>query len=65
MGRGFYTNDNDEEQLAFKGRDMNKNRKFVVLRIYSTNSKKLSCIAVLVCLLEGTFNKNDNEFKSI
>ncbi|MGE5862605.1 MAG: hypothetical protein ACM31H_02430 [Nitrososphaerales archaeon] len=56
----------DEEQLAFKGRDMNKNGKFVGLRTYSTtNSKKLSWINGLVCLLEGTFNKNDNEFKSI
>jgi hypothetical protein len=44
---------------------MNKNGKFVVLRTYSTTSKKLSWINGLVCLLEGTFNKNDNEFKSI
>lgn len=61
----FTTNDDDGEQLAFKGRDMNKNGKFVVLRTYSTNSKKLSWINGLVCLLEGIFNKNDNEFKSI
>ena len=60
------TDDDDGEQLAFKGRDINKNGKFVVLRTYSTiNSKKLSWINGLVCLLEGTFNKNDNEFKSI
>ena len=57
--------DNDGEQIAFKGRDMNKNGKFVVIRTYSTNSKKLGWINGLVCLLEGTFNKNDNEFKSI
>jgi hypothetical protein len=44
---------------------MNKNGKFVVLRTYSTTSKKLSWINGLVCLLEGIFNKNDNEFKSI
>ena len=61
----FTTNDNDGEQLTFKGRDMNKNGKFVGLRTYSTNSKKLSWINGLVCLLEGTFNKNENEFKSI
>ena len=64
----FTTNDDedeDEEQIAFKGRDMNKNGKFVVIRTYSTNSKKFGWINGLVCLLEGTFNKNDNEFKSI
>ena len=61
----FTTNDDDGEQIAFKGRDMNKNGKFVGLRTYSTNSKKLSWINGLVCLLEGIFNKNDNEFKSI
>jgi hypothetical protein len=45
---------------------MNKNGKFVGLRTYSTtSSKKLSWINGLVCHLEGTFNKNDNEFKSI
>ena len=64
----FTTNndeDEDEEQIAFKGRDMNKNGKFVVIRTYSTNSKKFRWVNGLVCLLEGTFNKNDNEFKSI
>jgi hypothetical protein len=44
---------------------MNKNGKFLVLRTYSTTSKKLSWINGLVCLLERAFNKNDNEFKSI
>jgi hypothetical protein len=61
---GVFTTNDDEEQLAFKGRDINKNGKFVVLRTYSTNSKKLSWINGLVCLLEGIFNKKDNEFKS-
>ena len=55
---------NEEEQLTFKGLDMNKMGKFVVLRTYSTNSKKLSWINGLVCLLEGTFNKNEKEFRS-
>jgi len=44
---------------------MNKNGKFVAIRTYSTDSKKLSWINGLICLLEGTFQKNDNEFKSI
>jgi hypothetical protein len=67
IGEGVFTtnNDDDGEQIAFKGRDMNKNGKFVVIRTYSTDSKKLGWINGLVCLLEGTFNKNDNEFKSI
>ena len=55
---------NEEEQLTFKGLDMNKMGKFVVLRTYSTNSKKLSWINGLVCLLEGIFNKNEKEFRS-
>src|SRR5687767_13895519 len=55
---------NEEEQLTFKGLDMNKMGKFVVLRTYSTNSKKLYWINGLVCLLEGIFNKNEKEFKS-
>ena len=44
---------------------MNKMGKIVVLRTYSTDSKKLSWINGLVCLLEGTFNKNEKEFRSI
>ncbi|MGH9980181.1 MAG: hypothetical protein ACRD6U_01360 [Nitrososphaeraceae archaeon] len=55
---------NEEEQLTFKGLDMNKIGKFVVLRTYSTNSKRLSWINGLVCLLEGIFNKNEKEFRS-
>lgn len=58
----FTTNDGD--QLTFKGRDMNKNNKFVVLRTYFTTSTKFAWINGLVCLLEGTFNKKDNEFRS-
>ena len=61
---GVFTT-NEGEQVTFKGRDMNKMGKIVVLRTYSTDSKKLSWINGLVCLLEGTFNKNENEFRSI
>ena len=38
---GVFTT-NDGEQLTFKGRDINKMRNFVVIRTYSTDSKKLS-----------------------
>jgi len=61
---GVFTT-NEGEQVTFKGRDMNKMGKIVVLRTYSTDSKKLSWINRLVCLLEGTFNKNEKEFRSI
>ena len=40
-----------KEQLTFKGRDMNKNGKFVVLRTFFTNSKALGWINGLVCIL--------------
>lgn len=61
---GVFTT-NEGERVTFKGRDMNKIGKIVVLRTYSTDSKKLSWINGLVCLLEGTFNKNEKEFRSI
>ena len=61
---GVFTT-NEGEQVTFKGRDMNKMGKIVVLRTYSTDSNKLSWINGLVCLLEGTFNKNEKEFRSI
>src|SRR5687767_1515181 len=61
---GVFTT-NEGEQVTFKGRDMNKMGKIVVLRTYSTDSKKLSWINGLVCLLEGIFNKNEKEFRSI
>lgn len=61
---GVFTT-NEGEQVTFKGRDMNKMGKIVVLRTYSTDFKKLSWINGLVCLLEGTFNKNEKEFRSI
>jgi hypothetical protein len=60
---GVFTT-NEEDHLTFKGLDMNKMGKFVVLRTYSTNSKKLSWINGLVCLLEGIFNKNEKKFTS-
>ena len=62
---GVFTTNDDKEQLTFKGRDMNKSDKFVVLRTYFTNSQKLSWINGIVCLLKGSFNKNDKEFRSL
>jgi hypothetical protein len=46
-------NTEDEQQLTFKGRDMNKNGKFVVLRTYFTKSEALGWMNGLVCILSG------------
>src|SRR5215831_8472780 len=51
----------DGEPITFKGRDMNKNNKFVVLRTYFTNSLELPWMNGLICLLDGYF---DSEYKS-
>src|SRR5919197_5756257 len=54
----------DKEQLTFKGQDMNKNGKFVVLRTFFTNSKALGWINGLVCILNGEFDASIGIFKS-
>ena len=51
------------EQITFKGRDINKNGKFVVLRTYFTDSSKISWYNGLVCLLDGHFDPQDKSFK--
>ena len=56
-------NTNSGEQISFKGRDMNKNGKFVVLRTYFTDSPKLSWMDGLVCLVDGHFDSQDKSFK--
>jgi len=50
------------EVITFKGRDVNKNGKFVVLRTYFTDSLELSWINGLVCLVNGDF---DSKTKSL
>ena len=62
--QGVFTT-SDGQELLFKGRDMSKNNKFVVLRTYFTNSDKLNWMNGLICVLEGEFNSNTREFKSI
>ena len=57
------TEDN-KEQLTFKGRDVNKNGKFVVLRTFFTNSEALGWINGLVCILSGEFDASIGIFKS-
>lgn len=62
--QGVFTT-SDGQELLFKGRDMSKNNKFVVLRTYFTNSYKLNWMNGLICVLEGEFKPNTDEFKSI
>jgi hypothetical protein len=54
----------EEERLTFKGRDMNKNGKFVVLRSYFTKSETLGWMNGLVCILTGKFETSAGVFKS-
>jgi hypothetical protein len=61
---GIFTT-NDGLELAFKGRDMSKNNKFIVLRTYFTNSDNLNWMNGLICILEGEFMSSGNEFKSV
>jgi hypothetical protein len=59
--QGVMTTDNGE-QISFKGRDVNKNGKFVVLRTYFTELPELSWMNGLVCLLDGQFDSESNSF---
>jgi len=61
---GLFTT-TDGDKLLFKGRDMSKNNKFVVLRTYFTNSDNLKWINGLICILEGEFIPDSNEFRSV
>jgi hypothetical protein len=60
--QGIFTT-NSGEQITFKGRDVNKNSKFVVLRTYFTDSAELSWMNRLVCLADGHFDSQDKSFK--
>jgi hypothetical protein len=57
-------NTEDRQELAFKGRDVNKNGKFVVLRTYFTESEVLGWMDGLVCILTGDFDISIGVFKS-
>jgi hypothetical protein len=60
--QGIFTT-NSGKQITFKGRDVNKNGKFVVLRTYFTDSAELSWMNGLVCLVDGHFDSQDKSFK--
>ena len=51
------------EVITFKGRDVNKNGKFIVLRTYFTDSLQLSWIDGLVCWVNGEFDSRDKVFR--
>ncbi len=55
----------DKEKITFKGRDMNKNYKFVVLRTYFIKSKTLGWMNGLVCILNGEAEASTGTFKSV
>lgn len=57
-------NTEDRQELTFKGRDVNKNGKFVVLRTYFTESEVLGWMDGLVCILTGDFDISIGVFKS-
>jgi hypothetical protein len=57
-------NTEDRHELTFKGRDVNKNGKFVVLRTYFTESEVLGWMDGLVCILTGDFDISIGVFKS-
>lgn len=53
----------DEQHVTFKGQDINKNGKFVVLRTYFTKSETLAWMNGLVCILTGKFETSEGVFK--
>ncbi len=61
---GVFDTQDNKEQLTFKGRDVNKNQKFVVLRTYFTKSETLGWINGLICILSGEFDVTMGVFKS-
>lgn len=60
--QGVMTTDKGEH-ISFKGRDVNKNGKYVVLRTYFTELPELSWINGLVCFLDGHFDPESNLFR--
>ena len=60
----FKTEGKKEEYMTFKGRDVNKNDKFVVLRTYFTKSETLGWMNGLVCILIGKVETSTGVFKS-
>jgi hypothetical protein len=62
--QGVFATENSQE-LTFKGRDVNKDGKFIVLRTHFTKSERVNWMNGLVCILQGEFDVKNNCFKSI
>jgi hypothetical protein len=67
--QGIFTPEEDvykqEGGLKFKGRDISKNGRFVVLRTYFTDSERLQWMNGLICILQGEFDVKNNCLRSI
>lgn len=61
--QGGFKTENEKQELTFKGRDVNKNGKFVVLRTYFTKSETLGWMNGLVCIIRGQFETSAGVFK--
>ena len=62
--QGEFRTEGNEEYMTFKGRDVNKSGKFVVLRTYFTKSETLGWMNGLVCILIGKVETSAGVFKS-
>ena len=62
--QGEFKSEDKEQEFTFKGRDVNKNGKFVVLRTHFVKSETLGWMNGLVCILSGEFETSAGVFKS-
>jgi len=60
--QGEFKTDDKKQDLTFKGRDVNKSGKFVVLRTYFTKSETLAWMNGLVCIIRGQFETSVGVF---
>jgi len=61
--QGEFQTENKKQDVIFKGRDVNKNGKFVVLRTYFTKSETLAWMNGLVCIIRGRLETSAGVFK--
>jgi hypothetical protein len=61
--QGEFKTEGKKHELTFKGRDVNKNGKFVVLRTYFTKSEALVWMNGLVSLISGHLETSAGVFK--
>ena len=61
--QGEFKTEDKKHELTFKGRDVNKNGKFVVLRTYFTKSEAPGWMNGLVSIISGHFEASAGVFK--